>query len=295
LLYHSVPRRTEQSGKYAFDGAAFERQIAHLKKHFDFIRPQDYFKCRPLSARKAVLVTFDDGFQNNLTVVAPVLRKYKVPAIFFTCSRYAVNGNILWFSYLNALRYHFTYKGFTFRGEYFDMGPDARSASVSRLRDMLLALRPHSAAMYTAIENELPRVETFIGKQELADWYAGMTQEQLAELASDELFSVQSHTVDHPLLTRCEPAEMKRQLSENKNFLERVCGKTVTDISYPVGDYDQTIIDECIRQGFKTGYAVIPKIGKYPAFEIPRAGIYQSAQEIAAFKAMWARRREQKG
>lgn len=296
LLYHSVPRKTVQSGKYAFDGAAFERQIVHLKKHFDFIRPEDYFSPRPLRARKAILLTFDDGLRNNAVVAAPVLRKYEVPAIFFACNRHSANESILWFSYLKALKHHFTSNGFMFRGEYFDMAQRARNPALSRLTDMLLALKPHPAALYAAIENELPRVETFVGKQELADWYAGMTQEQLGELAADKLFSVQSHTADHPFLTRCEPEEMKRQLSENKSFLERVCGKAVTAISYPVGDYNQAVVDECARQGFTTGYAVIPRIrDNQPEFEIPRAGVYQPAEEIAAFKAMWARRRENKG
>jgi len=296
LLYHGVPNHSPQPhNAYNFTAADFEKQVAYLKKHFTFIHPHDIFKTRPPSLRKELLLTFDDGFRNNAVLAAPILRKYNVPALFFVCGRHCERGRYLWFTHLQALRYHFKDAGFSFRGEYFDMSPEQRERSIDRLHKLLLSLRPHPHAMYDAIERELPNMQSFIAPQDMDDWYSGMTAEQLAELASDPLFSIQAHTTDHPQLPSCDKEEAARQLQENKQFIERICGTVVTDISYPSGDYGVREIEICKASGFETGYAVTPKVNSFHEFEIPRAGIYRPQKELAAFKAMWARRRTSKG
>jgi peptidoglycan/xylan/chitin deacetylase (PgdA/CDA1 family) len=292
LLYHGVPRRSpEQSGKYHFDGAALERQVVHLQERFEFIHPEEVFLPRSIWRRKAVLLTFDDGLRNNATVAAPILARHRVPALFFVCGGHVGNDGVLWFSYLHALEHCFPPGSFTFRGERCDMSPAKRRTTVAWLRKCLLGLRPHPTAMVSAIRDELPPLESFVSETDRLDWYAGMTEEQIAEIGDNPLFVLGAHTVDHPMLTYCEPAEAARQMGDNKRFLERVSKKAVTAISYPSGDYDSAVVELSKRLGFGAGYAVVPLLGKFLSFEIPRSGVYQSAEEVAAFKAMWSRRR----
>lgn len=296
LLYHSVPRRSPLTHEtYKFAAADFDNQIAYLNRYFKFIHPRDIFTRRPPSRHKELLVTFDDGFRNNAVTVAPILRKYNVPALFFVCERHCEPGRYLWFSHLQALRYQFKDRGFSFRGEYYDMSQQYRADSINRLQTLLLALRPHPQAMYNALERELPDIRTFVSPQDLEDWYEGMTTEQMVHLAADPLFSVQAHTSSHPMLASCDAQEAARQIESNKRFIERTCGTAVTDISYPSGVYGIREIDICKALGFKTGYAVVPQVKSSPNFEIPRAGIYRPQKEVAAFKAMWSRRRTSKG
>ena len=295
LLYHGTPRSSIRAGKYGFDGEDLERQIVHLQRHFEFIGPQALTRPRSVWARKAVLLTFDDGLRSNAAVAAPILRKHRVPAIFFVSCRHVGTDRVLWFSYLIALEHGFRHAGFTFRGQYQDMSAGRRKETVGRLSEALLGLTPHPAAMYAAIENELPPLESFLPREEIEDRYAGLTEEQVAGLAGEELFSVGCHTVDHPFLTRCAPPEAIRQIVENKRHLERICGKAVTDISYPAGDYDESILTACRNLGMRSGYAVDPRVNSDPRLEVPRAGIYQPYPEVAAFKAMWARRRANRG
>jgi len=295
LLYHGVPERSLLEGKYAFDSTAFERQIDCLKKHFDLIHPDDVFLRRSLWRRKAVVVTFDDGLRNNATVAAPILQRHGVPAIFFVCNRHITTNDVLWFSYLKALELHFSRRSFMFRGTEWDMSPAMRKQTIEKLREYLLELKPHPEAMYSAIADELPPIESFVSQRDLEEWYLGMTEEQMAQLDANALFSVESHTVDHPFLTLCEPEEAARQIRDNKQFIERACNKTVTVFSYPIGDYDQAIIDVCKELGFSSGHAVDPRVGRNPEFEVPRAGVYRPQREVAAFKAMWSRVRANRG
>lgn len=295
LLYHGVPVRTKAAGHYAFDGGAFERQIIELQRYFDLIHPDDVLRPRPRWGRKSVVLTLDDGFRNNAVVAAPILKRHCVPAIFFVSTRHVGTDRLLWPAYLQGLELAFRHKGFSFRGTHYDMTPPARADSLRQLRKLLLSLRPHPVAMYDAITNELPSLESFLPKPALDDWFAGMTEEQIGELAADPLLSVGCHTVDHAFLTHCDEEEQRRQLADCKQRLESITGRPITTVSYPSGDYDERTIDICRSLQFSLGHAVEPRVHRFSEFEIPRAGIYQPYGEVAVFKAMWARRRSNRG
>ena len=95
--------------------------------------------------------------------------------------------------------------------------------------------------MYEAIEEELPRLEDFVSRQKLADCYAGMTAEQVDELSRDPLFSIGVHTVDHPFLSKCRAEEARRQILDNKKWIEKVSDKPCDSIAYPSGDYNAEV------------------------------------------------------
>ena len=79
LMYHGVSRRPDACG---MKERVFDSHIDFLAREFDMIAEQEL----PYSSsnrRPRVLLTFDDGFRNNIEVVVPLLRKYGVPAVFF--------------------------------------------------------------------------------------------------------------------------------------------------------------------------------------------------------------------
>lgn len=67
----------------------FERQIAFLKKHFQFITLDHvtaYIQGKQSFSKPAVALTFDDGYQDVYKTIAPLLIKNKIPATFFVMS-----------------------------------------------------------------------------------------------------------------------------------------------------------------------------------------------------------------
>jgi peptidoglycan/xylan/chitin deacetylase (PgdA/CDA1 family) len=284
-MYHGVPACG--AGSY-IDGRIFEQHIVFLKQHFDLVSLDDLNTRRRTLERIRVALTFDDGFRNNAEVVAPILRKYQVPARFFICTRHASPGKYLWFSYLSALEKHFRWKSFCFRGETIDMTPHLRQQSIRRLSAMLLNLTPHPTAMYQAIDEELPRLEDFIDDDEITNCYAGMTTEQVGELAENRLFTIGVHTTDHPFLTQCTREEARRQIQENKTWIEQISQRQCGTIAYPSGDYHADIVQQCHALGLSQGYAVIPQNHTGSRLEIPRMGIYSTSSDILGFKVQWS-------
>ena len=281
LLYHGIPDRDD-----AFvDGSSLEKQLLFLKKHFEIVGLSGSVSEARRSAKPRIALTFDDGYRNNAVVAAPVLRRHRVPATFFVCNRHTQSDSYLWFSYLRALEKHFVGNGFQCHGEFIDMSRSRRQESCRRLREHLLSLRPHPSAMYLEIENHLPLIGDFVERQELEMRYAGLSEEQIADLAADSLFSVQAHTVDHPFLTLCSREEAEAQLRKNKTWLEGITGNECSVLAYPSGDYDAETVNLCRSLGFKHGFAVIPRKLNLPPFEIPRVGVFSKSLAVLAVKA----------
>ena len=203
---------------YGFAAEDFRRQIVHLKRLFHFISWRDVQRPGSIWSRRSLLLTFDDGLRNNATIVAPMLRELSVPAVFFVSSRHFGGQEVLWFSYLAPLEHEYDGREIAFRGVRYDISGPNREQSLQLLASDCWP--EDSSAMYDAIRNELPPIESFVGTDDIEDRYAGMTAAHVAELDADDLFSVECHTVDHPYLTRCKPQEAERQIAQNKADIE---------------------------------------------------------------------------
>src|SRR5262245_23726771 len=84
LVYHRVSKRDNNSG---LDTKTFEKQILFLQQHFQIVSPNLIQNRRRPLDRIQIFLTFDDGFRNQAEVVAPILRRHNVPAMFFISSR----------------------------------------------------------------------------------------------------------------------------------------------------------------------------------------------------------------
>ncbi len=84
LMYHSIG-----SGDWelAISSDVFERQIRYLQRRgYVFLtleQARDFVRGTFTGFRRGVLVTFDDGYKDFLTVALPILQKYRIPAVVF--------------------------------------------------------------------------------------------------------------------------------------------------------------------------------------------------------------------
>src|SRR5262249_1510449 len=84
LAYHGV--ESPPSNPFSVSVENFEKQMAHISKRFDVIDLDTFLKWLDgsyKSNKRKIVITFDDGFQNNLVHAPPILKKYGLPATFF--------------------------------------------------------------------------------------------------------------------------------------------------------------------------------------------------------------------
>jgi peptidoglycan/xylan/chitin deacetylase (PgdA/CDA1 family) len=92
LLYHNVIE-----GPSGFSNAMtpqeFETQLRYLNRHYNIIGIDQGGQWRGYRSDKVnVLISFDDGFINNLEVALPILRRHAVPAVFFLVADCVATG-----------------------------------------------------------------------------------------------------------------------------------------------------------------------------------------------------------
>jgi peptidoglycan/xylan/chitin deacetylase (PgdA/CDA1 family) len=76
-----------------------------------------------------------------------------------------------------------------------------------------------------------------------------MTEDQIRVLPA-ELVTFGSHTVTHAPLSRMNEKDLKRELIESKETLERVTGRSVTLLSLPYGMYNERVIKIAHEVGY---------------------------------------------
>lgn len=85
LMYHSVCKNSRVHSDYLISPEKFEEDIKYLKRNgYTAVLTSDIVNCvkngTPLPD-KSVMITLDDGFYNNLSIVLPVLKKYGFKAV----------------------------------------------------------------------------------------------------------------------------------------------------------------------------------------------------------------------
>lgn len=89
LFYHGVIQGSYFDAKVQANQIPFENfkeQIEFLKRHYVFISIDEFYERfihRDKFSGKEIVLTFDDGYRNNLTVAAPYLQSLSIPFTVF--------------------------------------------------------------------------------------------------------------------------------------------------------------------------------------------------------------------
>ena len=87
LLYHSISPEGDNGNGMVVSPETFEQQIAALSAGgytaVSLEQVQDYVRSGEPLPEKPILITFDDGYQDNYTYAFPVLKKYHMQATVF--------------------------------------------------------------------------------------------------------------------------------------------------------------------------------------------------------------------
>lgn len=85
LMYHSVLKDPQRSGAYVITPGQFERDMQYLADHgYTAVLPSElirYVAGEGELPEKPVMITFDDGYYNNLVYVLPILKRLHMKAV----------------------------------------------------------------------------------------------------------------------------------------------------------------------------------------------------------------------
>jgi peptidoglycan/xylan/chitin deacetylase (PgdA/CDA1 family) len=252
LLFHSVGRGPEGAflpDSLNCDPEFFEQILRALRKGAAILPLVDLaegIRSGNLPQR-AVAITFDDGFRDNLTVAWPLLRKYNLPATLFAVTNAIGQSTLL---PVHKFYYVARHDNFMFPSNLSLDFPERRRV-VDELCD---------SAGITVPE---------LGEKLYLKWG------ELRKLANEGM-EIGAHTRSHPWLAALSPAEQRDEILGSKEILERNLGVPIRTFAYPYG-YGLSLnktATEIVADNFEAACITIPsKAEASNPLELPRANI----------------------
>ncbi|MBU1087231.1 MAG: polysaccharide deacetylase family protein [Candidatus Omnitrophica bacterium] len=107
LMYHSINIGSDSSSLIVSPDT-FIKQIKFLKdRNFQFMSLADYvelLKSGKKPRRKSIVITFDDGYEDNYIYAFPILKELNIPATVFIVTDWVNNENMLNWSQIKEMK-----------------------------------------------------------------------------------------------------------------------------------------------------------------------------------------------
>ncbi len=244
------------------DPVVLDENLQEFAKHYSFVSLADAVDMlqgvKPW-VRNPMVLTFDDGYRNNLTEALPVLRKHNAPASLFVATGFIETGRSYWIDRLDfALQAapeeaRLIDAGF----EQFDLRNLDRAALQKGYTRLRLAIKNNSATddeMYSRLDTISESLEQAAGRaiEEVIhdDPYVSVaTWAELAEAISAGV-EIGSHTVDHLRLIAVDGESSAHQLTQSREQIRQRLQNECAYFCYPNGDVN----DDVARQTKEAGY-----------------------------------------
>lgn len=201
-----------------------DNSFAYLCKHYNIITITEFLKAAESGKKealpaKAMILTFDDGHIGNFELL-PVLEKYNIAVTVFLVAALVNTKRYFWFQYQKI------------SNEVEDFKKLPNKERLEKLK---------SKGYDQETEFEYPQA---------------LNSDQINMMKNKVDF--QSHTMFHPILTRCTLDEAEYEIKESKTLLETVFGLTIEGLAYPNGDYTEREVEIARKSGYKYGLTLDP-------------------------------------
>ncbi len=279
LAYHRIWDIGEED-KFPFDVelvsaciADFRWQMEYVRQNFDPITFDKLLKIidGEISAPpRPIIITFDDGFEDNYQHAFPVLNSLDIPATIFLSTGYIGGEQTFWSDRLAQLFLRASTGDLNVSGLG---GPIRFSADVASrrqaIRSVLGELKRMPNERRLEVLSDLEAEFGSAGDERSAPESRPMNWNQVREMAIAGI-EFGSHTVTHPILANLTDDDLRFELVESRRVIEEQIGKSVSVISYPVGG--RTAFNDRVRQavalaGYRLGVSYLPGTNRLPGID----------------------------
>ena len=213
--------------------------------------------------KRAVVVTFDDGYADNLFNAKPVLEQYDVPATVFVTTGSVGHPYEFWWDELDRLllqpgtlpaRLELSLDGHAW---HWELAEAATYTAADYQRDRHwhieredVPTRRHHLhrSLYQLLHNLtatqkqqlLNDLRIWAGAQPVGrSSHRNLSVSELTVLADQRLIEIGAHTVTHPVLATLPVATQRDEILRSRARIEELVGRPALSFAYPHGSYTQ--------------------------------------------------------
>jgi peptidoglycan/xylan/chitin deacetylase (PgdA/CDA1 family) len=277
-MYHGVTGAKDFSinGRH-LPVAELEKHLSYLKKHFDILPLESLCTARKeYKKKRALAITFDDGYLNNVQHAIPVLKRLKVPATFFVSTACLSDNNYIHPSdYIDLINSSDRSDTININGKPFKRkGKQLFHSGVNAYTFINTLKFFECKKTFEFLKKEYPARE--ITASVNPEIYRVVSADNISQLSAP-MCSVGSHSHDHVNLTQLSSEELKTQISLSKDTLQRFTGMKIDAIAFPYGYFNQGIIDVSLQAGFHLLIAGGSVPDQFNGKVFPRIGVLNMA------------------
>jgi peptidoglycan/xylan/chitin deacetylase (PgdA/CDA1 family) len=261
LMYHRVTELPSDPQLMSVSPQHFAEHLEVMRRHARPLRLQQL--AQTLQAGRVpehgVVVTFDDGYADNLLDARPLLERFEVPATIFVTAGQLNSRQEFWWDELDRLLLQPGTRpaslNLTLTGQQHTWTLNGTAiydaASFERHRGWHVERSDDPTprqAVYRVVYrllHALPAAERNAALEALRTWatlaptgrpsHRALTIDELPRLSADDLIEIGSHTMSHPDLAGLSLADQRHEIQQSKTRLEEIVGRPVPSFAYPFG------------------------------------------------------------
>jgi peptidoglycan/xylan/chitin deacetylase (PgdA/CDA1 family) len=306
VTYHGILPAGYKEIDSALDGSlvsaeSFRRQLHLLKTRYNIVSPEQFFlwcESKQTLPPRSVLLTCDDGLQNTLTDMLPILQELGLSCLFFvTGASLSEKASMLWYEEFYLL---FLAAGNSFTLEFMDTDMRISVASPQEKRakwwDLVKKLSQFDHRRRREILERIREqlrissewISRYVDDPILHCRFFMMNMVELRQLLAGGM-CIGAHTLSHPMLSQAPEELAWSEIFESRRNLEQALDRVILALAYPFGNLGSVTQREqemAERAGFKCAFLNFGGgLGAgNPLFALPRVHV-TAAMGIAEFEA----------
>jgi peptidoglycan/xylan/chitin deacetylase (PgdA/CDA1 family) len=269
LLYHRVAEVRSDPWSLCVTPRHFAEHLEILRKHSRHMRLQQLAQGLQDGnlRRQSIVVTFDDGYADNLYNAKPLLERYDIPATVFLTTGCIGQQREFWWDELDRVllqprtlpqTLRLSVKGSPREWDLSETAlyseDDYQSHRCWKAREKVDPSARHFLyrSLYHSLQ-PLREVERRKVLDQLLEWagvrpvsrptHRTLSLEEACSLVQGELIEVGSHTVTHPVLSALPAASQRDEIQRSKTYLEELLSRPLMSFAYPYGGHSHYTVE----------------------------------------------------
>ena len=237
----------------------FKKQLRYLKKNFDIVSMDNFYSRyanNKLNNREVVL-TFDDGYRNNLDVLAPLMLENNIPFAVFISTNHIEEGDFFPTSIIRIAV-------FSSSLDFLSVNAISGSLSLKTQSDKELASKKLSDYVKkNSLESVTSLVEDILKNFTATEWsllrekhnsLLPMSWDEVRKLVSYGA-TIGSHCKEHICCHSNQNSNViKEQIFDSKKIIERELDITCSYFAYPNGNYTEISKSCTLEAGYLAAF-----------------------------------------
>ena len=271
LMYHRIlpskdPRAKLEEPGMMVTPESFEMQMKSLaQSDVDIVRLSDLYSSKDAEkfSKTRVVITFDDGWLDNLEFALPILEKYQVPATIFIVSDFLGQAKPFWPNRVIEIL------------ESIELETINNSERFVELLGQPLKTKPNNEEIAHTIKSLKRYKDSDIFTSIDSLWslcHQGgaeiVNQDQLKELAEHPLIDIGCHTRTHVRLKEnIESETLLDEIVESKRIIESMIEQPVPFFCFPNGDYGEEAL-QLVSEHFQGAVTTLTGVNSKTSIQI---------------------------